>query len=484
MIIRKMANILDSLFASDHGSAIYKKTTAFVGEYGMDTLINKGVLVGLSGGADSVMLLLYLLEYRRRTSHFAIAAVHINHGIRGEEADSDEEFSRKLCESLEVEFIAKAFDVPSLARERSEGLEECARNIRYSVFDEIISGRDDLCAIATAHHIGDNAETVILNMLRGSGIAGISGIPPVRDNIIRPLLSVSKDEILASLDSSGISYVTDSTNLSNEYKRNFVRHEIIPAMKNICDSPEQMLERLSANAAVDNDFILSAAKDFIEKHEIIKNTELSALHRAVFARVTQILASRVGAEINSKQTNAIYFQLAKNDFSYSIIGAEFICERGICTVRTKSDKFNYDYRTPVSIGKTVIEGYDADVIISESPLDKSSLNVYKISIQQSLASAIINGGLYIRPKEDGDAIFYGGITHKLKKLFNDRKIPPSLRSSIPILCDGCGVLWVPGCGARDDGVKNPEKPLYVTLGIGKGVTLSEPRLHSAKEFKS
>lgn len=480
-----MDKILYRLFSSEVGGAVYERAADFVCREGMDKLISRGVLVGLSGGADSVMLLLFLLEYRRRTAPFHITAVHINHGIRGDEADSDEEFSRTLCDSLGVEFISRRFDVPRLATELGEGLEECARNVRYSTFSEIISGRDDLFAIATAHHMGDSAETVILNMLRGAGTAGISGIPPVRENIVRPLLSVSKSEILEALAAAEISFVTDSTNLSSEYKRNFVRLEIIPSMKKICESPEAMIWRLSKNAREDDDYISSVAKKFLDERAVIKQNELSSLHFAVFVRVLALMADKAGAEISSKHAEAIYSLLSGDNFSYSITRGVFLCERGVCRVKGMTDEISYDYNLPVGLGVTSVDGYDADIIISDGKLDKTSLNVYKISIQASLDSAIIDSELYIRPRREGDTVYYGGMTRKLKKLFTDRKIPNSLKASIPILCDGRGVLWVPGFGVRDDvREKGTGKSLYVTLGIGKGKELSEPRLHSGSEFKS
>ena len=480
-----MVNMLSRLFSSEVGQRIYDKATSFVIRCGIDKYISRGVLVGLSGGADSVMLLLYLLEYRRRNQDFKVTVAHINHGIRGSEADFDEEFSKKLCDECGVEFISKRYDIPSLSKERGEGLEECARNVRYSAFDEIISSRNDLFAIATAHHIGDNAETVILNMLRGAGTLGISGIPPIRDNIIRPLLSVAKSEILEALSLAGISFVTDSTNLSNEYKRNYIRNVIIPSMREVSDSPEAMISRLSANARCDNDFILSVAREFLRGREKIQNSELLSLHFAVFVRVLATMAEKCHAEISAKQAEAIYSLLSEDNFSYSITGAKFVCERGVCSIVTVSDEIIYDYNLPLTFGKTEVLGYDADIILSNAPLDKSSLNIYKISIQANLSSAIINGGLYIRPRREGDKIFYGGMTHKLKKLFNDRKIPNSCKAAVPVLCDGSGVVWVAGFGVRDD--KTDDKAsdkLYITLGIGKGKELFEPRLHSASEFKS
>ncbi|MBO5102130.1 MAG: tRNA lysidine(34) synthetase TilS, partial [Clostridia bacterium] len=159
-----------SLFATAPGKDIYSVAVSSIEEYGMEKMIKKGVLVGLSGGADSVMLLCFLIEYRRRTADFPILAVHINHSIRGESADRDEAFAKRMCASLGVEFISEKIDVPSIAKENGLGIEECARNVRYQEFQNIIQGRNDIGSISVAHNADDNLETVIFNIFRGTGL--------------------------------------------------------------------------------------------------------------------------------------------------------------------------------------------------------------------------------------------------------------------------------------------------------------------------
>ena len=469
---------------SDVGSNIYSTAEETVTLYGMDEYINSGVLVGLSGGADSVMLLCFLVEYRRRTRDFPMLAVHVNHGIRGEEADADEEFSRRISEALGVEFISVKCDVPRLARESGKGIEETARNARYSAFQDIISGRSDINAIAVAHNSDDNAETVLLNIMRGSGSRGAAGIRPVRDNVIRPLIRVCKRDILSALSSSAIPYITDSTNLSTEYKRNYVRHEIMPRLCEMTPSPEKMMQRLSENLRADDDYITGVAEEFLRGRECVPREELRTLHSAVFVRVLDIMSNRVSASVSSHSLLAIRELLSKDNFSYSLIGgASFVCEGGLCSVKRECDFNSCDYRFEISDGENNLSPFDADLILSDTKVDKTYLNVYKFSIQANISSAIINGNLYLRPKLDGDTVVYGGMTHKLKKLFNDRKIPPSKRSLIPILCDERGVVWVPGFGVRDDGVaKNMRVDKFVTLALCKSGNPNNLRLYSGSEF--
>lgn len=467
------------------GKDIYGSAESCVNELSMKELIEGGVLVGLSGGADSVMLLCFLLEYRkRRNLDFSIAAVHINHGIRGDEADRDERFCEDLCKGLGIELIIKKYCVPMLAKSYKVGLEEAARITRYSAFDSIISGRSDLRAIAVAHNMSDNAETVIFNVLRGSGARGASGINPVRDNIIRPLIRIGKGEIDSALSSFAIPFVTDSTNLSEDYTRNYIRHEIIPACKKITNDPERSLMRFCENMRSDDTFITGFAESFLEERKIVYNVDLRSLHYSVFVRVLSIMAKKRGGSVSARIAKDVYSLLHKDNFSYSLIGdCVFICERGECRVgRNIGNVLNFCFE--VGDGITDLSPLNAVCVISKEKVEKTYSNVYKIAIQANLSSAIINGSLYLRPKKDGDTVYYGGMTHKLKKLFCDSKIPPSKRGLIPILCDDKGVVWVPGFGVRDDGVKKEDaQDLYVLLGITPDEA-EEPRLYSGSEFRT
>lgn len=474
------SNLL-KLFDTGIGADIYKTASETVKKYGMEELISQGVIVGLSGGADSVMLLYFLLEYRKNTGYFPITAVHINHLIRGDEAFRDEDFSRKLCERMEVEFICKRIDVPSMAKHSRKSIEEVARNVRYCEFQEIIRGRDDISNIAIAHNADDNLETVILNIFRGSGTKGASGIPPVRDNICRPFIDIKKSDIVKCLEDNNISYVFDSTNAEIDYKRNRVRHKIVPELYGICDDPITMVSRLSSNLRLDDEFIDSQSDEIIGDRTVLRSEFLLSLHKALCVRVLANMAKQKGVEISFVIIESLYQLLNKENFTYSLPGNYcFVCERGNCFIAEKVD--NYDYHFDISANKTELCGYDSVFLISDEKIDTSLLNVYKISIQADLSSAIIVGSLYLRPRNDGDTIYYGGMRRKLKKLFNDAKIPQSLKKSIPILCDDKGAVWVPGFGVRDDGGTKSSGP-YAALAIGLSRELSEIRMRSASEFR-
>ena len=196
-----MINVdLNKLFGSEKGRHIFSEFLRISREFSMTEKIKNGVIVGFSGGADSVMLLCLLTKYARDMGYPMPVAVHLNHCIRGAEADRDEEFSAEFSSSLGVEFLSFHRDIPALAKELSKGLEETARIARYSIFDDIIQSRNDICAVAIAHNSTDNLETLIFNMMRGAGTRGLSGISPTRGNIIRPLLYCSKADIVSALD--------------------------------------------------------------------------------------------------------------------------------------------------------------------------------------------------------------------------------------------------------------------------------------------
>ena len=475
---------VESFFATV-GSHIYDVADKTVKELSIDKYIHSGVLVGLSGGADSVLLLCFLLEYRRRNNlGFEVAASHINHGIRGEEADRDEEFCKNLCDNLGVELFVDKYSIPQIAERFKMSIEEAARWRRYASFDRIIHGRSDICCIAVAHNMSDNAETVIFNILRGSGARGAAGIRPIRDNIIRPLIKISKKEIHSAMEEGKIPYVTDSTNHSVDYTRNYIRHEVIPSFERVVSDPERMISRFSENMRSDDDFIYSVAEEFISSHNPIRNSDLKALHYSVYVRVLALLAESARASVSYRIASDIHSLLCKENFSYSIIGnASFVCERGECRIaRDTSEGFEFCF--DVCEGVTDLSPLNAVFVLSKDKNTKTYSNVYKNSIQANLSSAIINGSLYLRSKKDGDTVYYGGMTHKIKKLFSDAKIPRSKRSLIPILCDDSGVVWVPGFGVRDDGIPVEQREdIYVTLAINEDVPDDE-RLYSGSEFRN
>ena len=188
---------------------------------------NDRVIVALSGGADSVTLL-DILNSVKEKYNLTIFLAHINHGLRGDEADRDENFCRELSQKYNAEIFVKKANVKELAKQQKISEELCGRNVRYSFFEELA---DKLNAkIATAHTASDNAETLLFNIARGSSVAGVASIPPIRGRIIRPLIEVTRTRIEQYCSEHNLNYVTDSTNLTDDYTRNNIRHNVIPLL--------------------------------------------------------------------------------------------------------------------------------------------------------------------------------------------------------------------------------------------------------------
>ena len=457
------------LFDTPRGREIYSSALSLIESYSLENDIKRGVLVGLSGGADSVMLLHFLLRYRQSVGNFQILAVHINHGIRGDEAERDEAFSRELCQANGVEFSAIRLDIPTIAKNEKLGIEEAARNARYAEFNKIIQGRDDISTIAVAHNATDNLETVMLNMLRGAALSGVSGIPPRRDNIIRPLLLSSKKDILAALDWANIPYVTDSTNLSSDYSRNYVRNEILPRLDRLSNDPEKMVSRLSKSLRTDEDFLNSEAERFLRYNlygDKIVQKELIRLHRAVFARVLMALSKKAGASPEQVHLEkAMELILRGGSFSLNIPGGiSFVSDGAYFSIKKTDSLENVaDFEVELKIGENPLFFGKSALFISENKNDIISSNVYKISIQECFKFDIINRRLVARAKRDGDSYVVRGATRSLKKLYCDRKISANQRSELPVIVSGDDILWIPGFGVSDEYLpKEGERRIYIT----------------------
>ena len=237
-----------------------KKIYKYISEYKMlDDCHN--LVVGLSGGADSVCLLSVLSmivhDYIEEIGHeIRITAVHVNHGIRGEEAQRDETFAKRTADSMGIELVCFNLEIPKMAKQEGISQESAGRIARYRCFRQVAADRGMTdYRIAVAHHMDDQAETVLMHIIRGSGMAGLNGMRAVSGDIIRPLLCVTREEILSYLKDNGLSYVTDSTNLDNEYRRNMVRNCLIPSMEKLNPQLKTALNNLAKDSSECWDYV-------------------------------------------------------------------------------------------------------------------------------------------------------------------------------------------------------------------------------------
>ncbi len=461
------------------GEASKRANTLFnlaVSDFCLEDKFKKGVAVAFSGGADSVFLLLCMKRLSLAFG-FPLCAIHVNHHIRKEEAERDAEFCRSFCAENDIKFYRFDADVLKLSAERGLGTEEMARNVRYDFFDEFLKENGEYAYIATAHNATDNAETVIFNMLRGGASRAMCGIPPIRENIIRPIIYISKRDIVDALRENGIDFVFDSTNKDTTYTRNYIREEIIPKCYRVNPSFESAIQRLNKNMRADLAFIESYVDDFCKGHEIkdsAKKCDLEKLDNAILSRVIIRMYESASSDKESLSFSHIekVIEIIKSEDnigkSYCLpSGISFLSDRKYYKFEKREDKKeDKDFCIELKMGENPMPDLLSNIYLTNDENDekaKQLKNVYNLSIRANLSSAKINGSLYVRNKKDGDSYRYGNMTHKLKKLFNDKKLSEKEKKTIPIICDDDGIVWVPGFSVRNEEKGNLKKDKDLNL---------------------
>lgn len=402
------------------------KLTAFAGRYHMiapgDT-----VICAVSGGADSVGLLfaLYLLQEKLQ---FKLQAAHFNHQLRQEESDRDEAFVRQLCDRYDIPLFVGTAPVKA----GKKGLEAAAREARYRFF-ETLDGK-----IATAHTANDNAETVLLHLVRGTGLKGLGAIAPVNGRLIRPMLNVTRQEVLAFLEEYCLSYVQDSSNDTDAFLRNRLRHRVMPLLE---EENPRIAENLSAMALElrqDEEFLAQKA----EKQRTLQVQALREYHPAVRSRILERFLKENGV----KEPEYAHIFLAESlvfsekPSAYAHFPGGIVIERCYDILQKKTDASF----TPVVLacpGETRIPELKLRICCSPASEIVNEAHVFTIASQ---------GQLCLRSRREGDEIRLPGGTKSLKKLFIDRKIPASQRHLVPVLADEMGVLAVDGIGVNQN----------------------------------
>ncbi|MGM9551209.1 MAG: tRNA lysidine(34) synthetase TilS [Clostridia bacterium] len=401
------------------------------------------VVCALSGGADS-MALLYVLYKLRDKLQFELYAAHLNHSIRGKDADEDSEFVKDFCQKIGVEIFTKKVDVPLLAKEKSIGEEECGRFERYLFFDEVCKELGG-GIIATGHHINDRVETVLLNLFRGSG--GLRGIPFKRDNIIRPLVNVSKKEIEAYLVKQGITWREDYTNKDSTYTRNNIRNVIIKEIEKTFPKAVKKIAMSEEFAKSDDEYLCAlATKTGAFDGEKIIIDKFLPLHDSLKRRVCVNALKGWGVEeIDSKSIEAL------EDVILSQTGKERDLGSGVKIVKEYSYVVKTDGKKCKNYEECIIklgENLELSVKIglwNVKTVDKSE------KIRDNKLIAVFDADklgeeVSIRTRCDGDYIYPFGMNgrKKLKSLFIDMKIPKGKRDEITLIAKGCEVLFIPG----------------------------------------
>ncbi len=425
---------------------------------------NTPILVAYSGGADSSALLHMMLEYGKHTGA-PICAAHVNHGIRGKEADRDEQFCMDTARTLGVELLVCRADVPAEAKKSGDSIETAARRVRYDFFERIMEERK-IPLLVTAHNADDNLETILHHLIRGSGLGGICGIPPCRacgtGTLVRPILGMTREEILAYCEHHSLSFVTDSTNIDTDYTRNKLRANVVPALREINPAAVKNAATLTTNLRADSLCLERMTDLFLEDFRDGFSVDTEKLYTspdAIANRALRRLFSELteGAVLESSHVEALR-GLAKRGVPHSRVclpcRCEGVIEEGRLILRhAEKISATEPYRVALKSGSNLISQTNFEIVIGSSQSEK---NVYKKSILLSLDSATINGTLIARSRVAGDRIRMGGMHKSLKKLMCDKKIPQFLRSRLPVICDEDGIVAVPMIGTRDGVACSPE----------------------------
>lgn len=417
--------------------------------------IGDSVILGVSGGADSVCLLMILHELSKSMS-LKLIVVHINHGIRGEDAKADYLYVEELCKELNIDFNGFHFDVTLIAKKQKLSEEEAGRKVRYETFEKVLKMKN-ADKIAVAHNRNDNAETILLNLFRGSGINGMIGIRACRDNIIRPLLFVDRKEIEDYLNSRDIIYKDDITNADTKYMRNKIRLDIMP----------DVVESVNSQAV---------------SHIISLSEQLSEVENYLENETNKCYDLTIKKDENSREL--LYKEFVKLDLVIKkriirkAIGETTGKLKDITKVHIDNilELFNKETSKEISLPyglfakrtyESVLLHKNKSVYNNSYALEISTETTYNIPDKGNIKFTLKNGGLeeiseklytkyfdydkikdklFLRTRQEDDYLTIDSLNHtkKLKAYFIDNKIPKEERSNILLLAEGSHILWVIG----------------------------------------
>lgn len=372
------------------------------------SLINKGdnILVSLSGGPDSVLLLSFLNKFRRKFN-IQLAAFHLNHKLRGSSADIDEKFCRKFCAQQNIKYFSRVKDVKAFAEKNKLSVEEAGRNLRYNYLNEICN-KHRFEKIATAHIKDDNTETVLLNIIKGTGLTGMSGIPAKRQNIIRPLLCLTKDEVFDYLHKCKISYRIDESNLSDDYERNFIRNKIIPLIKS----------RL--NPSVD-DALFNSSAIFLSIKSLLDQIVNSEIKSAVSA-------GKNGLTIHLDHISGIHYAIL-SEIIRAAVQKNLKVIPGYSDIQKISGLFSKQSGTMIELSENLTALKNRTQIVIQKKVSVSSLKKTYLKIGDSIK---LDGGQLSIKKADADRINHN--SNKLTEYISADKIEGRI----------CVRKWKPG----------------------------------------
>lgn len=386
------------------------------------------ILCAVSGGADS-MCLLHLLKSLEREKNYTVCAAHFEHGLRGEEALRDQRFVEDFCRERGIPCLSGHGDTRSYASEHGLSIEEAARTLRYDFLERAADalGCDE---IATAHHADDNAETVLLHLVRGSGSRGLSGIPPRRGRIIRPLLALTRSEIEDYVCAQGLPYVEDSTNECEEYSRNLLRRRVMPALRRINPAASETIARAAALLRQDEEYLCAQAQAWIEENLTdgsFLQANFNALHGAVAARVLRCLAARSLSAAQIEQ--ALRFACGTERAVLTLPGLYLRRETGRLYLTEETPVPGFAPRRLLPGEQAELPALGLRVTVSTGICPAGREEIHSQFKTYCLKYEKLQSGVWITPRQSGDRLRLPGrgLSKSLKALFLENKMPRAAR---------------------------------------------------------
>ncbi|MBU3093678.1 tRNA lysidine(34) synthetase TilS [Clostridium sp. CM028] len=425
-----------------------------------NSMFDKGdkVIVAFSGGPDSTCLL-YILNNFKEELGITLIGAHLNHCLRGDESDKDQEYAKEICESLNIDFYSEKVDVHRISKEKNLSCEMAGREARYEFFEQLMV-KLNANKVALAHNANDQAETILMRIMRGTGIEGIVGIRPVRDKIyVRPILRLSRKKIEKYCLNNNINPRIDKSNLENIYARNKVRLELIPYMEqNFNKDIIKTLNRLSDIVKKDNDYLENISEKEYKKHceigqqRVIINKAAFAEHEAILSRIIRSALLAVNHNLYNFEKVHIYsiIELQRHETGKSIMLPQNIIVENcygnihiyICVKATEANNNQYSLNINQ---ENFIHSLNKVVKIDVNPklqfTEFKENDCIKYFDYDKIKKPII-----FRYRKDGDRFIPLGMkgSKKIKDLFIDLKIPKAQRNAIPLICFGDDIGWVVG----------------------------------------
>lgn len=403
------------------------------------------LVVGVSGGPDSMALLHCLTHWP--VAGIQLSAVHINHGLRGQSAQRDEDFVRRYCAENSLPLTVFHEDIVSFAKAHKLTLEEAGRVIRYDRFEQVRDAQN-ADRVVTAHTASDQIETMLMHLIRGCGLDALQGIPEKRGNVCRPMLSCTRDEVLEYCRINQVPYVLDETNEDVRFTRNRIRCELLPLLRKMNPAVEESLLRFRQHSKEDISFLDDQTVRLLEKTTTETGVMAAGLQEA--PQALRRRAIRLFLRQQRLKTIAQAHILSVEHIVLTGTGATLLPDgrmarvtNGVLSVQLlKEAGDSEELFLPVTEFPFcfTVSGNTYQLVLTEKE------KIHNLFSNQAIDYAIIQGNLTIRSRKMGDTLRPAGrgITKSIKKLMNEWKIPQDERESYPLLCDDAGVLLVPG----------------------------------------